>query len=275
VIEDSHRRWLGSMADAYDAGLNPVFGPFAIEVAHRVADAAPEDVLELAAGTGILTAELIAALPRPRIVATDLNDAMIATGRRRAPGATWRTADAMALPFTDAAFDVVVSQFGTMFFPDRVASCRHARRVLRTGGRLVVATWGTLSEHDIQDVGDSSLASLFPADPPVFMHTVPHRCDDPDVLAAEVADAGLTVVVAERVVRRSAPAAAATIAAGVCFGTPLRAEIEARGDLDDAVAHVTAALHEHLGADDISGSMTAVIVEAVRRLDRVRAGARR
>ena len=53
----------------------------------------------------------------------------------------WRQADALQLPFADASFDAVACQFGAMFFPDRVAGYREARRVLRPGGRFVFNVW--------------------------------------------------------------------------------------------------------------------------------------
>ena len=71
-----------------------------------------------------------------KIVATDLSEAMVAHGELvgTARSVTWRQADVMELPYADESFDVVVCQFGAMFFPDRVAAYREIRRVLRPGG---------------------------------------------------------------------------------------------------------------------------------------------
>jgi ubiquinone/menaquinone biosynthesis C-methylase UbiE len=70
------------------------------------------------------------------IVATDLNQPMLdqAAAIQAARPIEWRQADAMQLPFPDTAFDVVVCQFGVMFFPDKVKAFSEARRVLRPGG---------------------------------------------------------------------------------------------------------------------------------------------
>ena len=80
-------------------------------------------VLEVACGTGIVTRRLLARLRgQGSLVATDLNEAMLAHGRREIaarPGLEWRQADATALPFPDGSFDAVVCQFGLMFFPDK------------------------------------------------------------------------------------------------------------------------------------------------------------
>src|ERR1051326_5842255 len=111
------------MASAYERGLvSTVFRPFAVDLAERAAPIAPRRVLEVAAGTGVLTQELLAALPSAELVATDLNEAMVELGSRRAPRADWRTADAMHLPFDTGEFDLVLCQFGAMFFPDKPAA---------------------------------------------------------------------------------------------------------------------------------------------------------
>ena len=74
----------------------------------------------------------------------DINEGMLAVARRKAPGIEWRHGAAEALPFDDAAFDVVVSQFGLMFFQDRAKAIGEMLRVLRPGGRLAVAVWDSL-----------------------------------------------------------------------------------------------------------------------------------
>src|SRR3954462_14793955 len=107
------------MSAAYDEYLVPaVFRPYADDLAARVARYRPPAVLELAAGTGVLTQAVAARLPETQITATDLNVAMVDVGSVHVPTATWRQADAMQLPFEDAVFDLVACQFGVMFFPD-------------------------------------------------------------------------------------------------------------------------------------------------------------
>ena len=117
--------WLDTMPEIYDRCLGPVlFRPYAQHLARRAAASAPRDVLELAAGTGIVTRELLRQLPGAAVTATDLNPAMVSWGAAHAPGATWLAADAQHLDFADATFDLVVCQFGVMFFPDRPACLR-------------------------------------------------------------------------------------------------------------------------------------------------------
>ena len=132
----------GSIPELYERFLVPlIFEHYARDLAIRVADTAPKDVLETAAGTGVLTRAMAARLPAAvRIVATDLNQPMLDQAARRQAGdprIEWRQADALALPFPAASFGVVVCQFGAMFFPDKVAGYKEARRVLRSGGHLI------------------------------------------------------------------------------------------------------------------------------------------
>ncbi len=115
----------------------------------RMAEAArvaPGDrVLDVACGTGVLARALVARVgPAGAVVGLDINDGMLAVARRKAPEVEWRQGPAEALPFRDAAFDAVVSQFGLMFFQDRAAAIAEMLRVLRPGGRLAVAVWDTL-----------------------------------------------------------------------------------------------------------------------------------
>jgi ubiquinone/menaquinone biosynthesis C-methylase UbiE len=119
----------GSIPALYDRCLGPLlFGPYARDLAERVAALAPRRILETAAGTGIVTAALLREVPPAEIVATDLNQAMldVAAARMGSPAVRFEQADAQALPFPDGAFDLVVCQFGVMFF--RTASAPAARR---------------------------------------------------------------------------------------------------------------------------------------------------
>src|SRR5438067_9131158 len=158
------------MPDAYERWLAPtVFHPFAVDLARRVAAHAPHRVLELAAGTGVLTRELVASLAPAEVTATDLNEAMVQLGRQRAPDAVWRTADAMDLPFDAGQFDVIACQFGVMFFPSKPAAFAEARRVLTPHGTLLLNTWGSLETHDFQAALVAALERAFPEDPPTFV----------------------------------------------------------------------------------------------------------
>src|SRR4051812_18714826 len=101
----------GSIPDLYDRCLGPfLFEPYAADLAERAAALRPRRILETAAGTGIVTAALAAALPEAQIVATDLNPAMlrVAEPKTGSPRVTFTAADAQSLPFPDSSFDLVV-----------------------------------------------------------------------------------------------------------------------------------------------------------------------
>ena len=123
------------------------------DLAERVARVEPQDVLETAAGTGVVTRALASRLPtNVRYVATDLNQPMLdhaAAKQSDKNQVTWQQADALALPFKDEEFDVVVCQFGAMFFPDKVAASREARRVLKPGGRFFFNVWDRISANEL------------------------------------------------------------------------------------------------------------------------------
>ena len=114
--------FVGSIPELYERLLVPlIFADPAERLSDAVAAAGPTDVLETAAGTGVLTRALAARLPGAAIVATDLNDAMLVQARARTgdlPGVRWQQADALELGVEDRSFDAVACQFGVMFFPD-------------------------------------------------------------------------------------------------------------------------------------------------------------
>jgi SAM-dependent methyltransferase len=264
VPESQDRVWVASMSEAYEQLLVPtVFAPFAAPVAERVLAASPARVLEVAAGTGVLTRELVRR--GAPVTATDLNDAMVAFGAGAVPEAAWQRADGMDLPFPDEAFDAVVCQFGAMFFPDRVTAFSEALRVLRPGGTVVLSVWDTLASHEFETAVVVGLQRALPLDPPTFLADVPHGCADPVPLLADLRTAGFVDATADRVVVTGHAPSAAALARGYCTGTPLHAALLARAaDLDVVSQHVAAALAEALGDDPISGSMSAHLLEARR-----------
>ncbi len=255
--------WAEDMSAAYEEYLVPaVFQPYADDLASRVARYRPRAVLELAAGTGVLTRAITESLPGVRIIATDLNVAMVNIGSAQVPTATWRQADAMQLPFGDASVDLVACQFGVMFFPDRPAAYTEVARVLTPGGHFLFNCWGPLASHDVETTVMAVLAKSFPDDPPSFLARVPHGYHDVDRIAADLTAAGFGGVHVETVELDSTGRSAADLASGYCRGTPLRAEIEARGDLEATAHAVATALERRFGSGLVVGRMAALVVSA-------------
>lgn len=262
---DRDRSWVGPMAEVYDRCLGPaLFHPFALDIAARAARLRPQHVLEIAAGSGIATRELVAAVPEASVTATDLNPAMVRWGAGAVPPARWAVADASALPFRDGRFDLVVCQFGAMFFPDRPAAFAQAHRVLAPGGRLLFATWDTVERHGFADALMAGVRRVFPEDPPLFVEMIPHGYHDPDRIAADVRAGGFADVALETVTLTGHAGSADDLAVGFCTGTPLRAGIASRGDLATATARVAAVMAARLGPGPVTAEMTALVVAAVR-----------
>lgn len=263
MVNDADRQWLQSMPEAYERGLvAAVFRPFAVDLAERVARLRPGHVLEVAAGTGALTSALVAALPSVVVTATDLSVPMVESGAARVPGARWRQADALRLPFENGQFDVVACQFGAMFFPDKPAGFAEARRVLTAAGSLLFSTWAAVDTHGFAAALISALERVFPDDPPSFVVAVPHGYHDQDRVREDLSAAGLTCVSAEVVTLTGTAPSAAEVAVGFCTGTPLRAAIEARGELRAATDLVAEEMTATLGTGPVTVRMEATVFTA-------------
>jgi ubiquinone/menaquinone biosynthesis C-methylase UbiE len=261
----------GSIPEIYDRFLVPlIFESYARDLAGRVVRVEPRDVLETAAGTGVLTRAIAAKLPhQARIVATDLNQPMLdhAAARQRLEGRiTWRQADALALPFEDQSFDAVACQFGVMFFPDKVLGYKEARRVLKPGGRFIFSVWDHISENEFADVVTETLATIFPHDPPRFMARTPHGYHDVARLRDELAMAGFAQISIETRGDISRAPSPRDPAIAYCQGTPLRNEIEARdpSGLEAATQACAKALALRFGSGPVEGRIRAHVITAIR-----------
>ena len=260
----------GSIPEFYDRYLVPlIFESYASDLATRIAAATPRDVLETAAGTGVLTAAMVSRLPaQTRIVASDLNQAMLDYAAAKPAlqnRVIWKQADAQALPFDDAAFDVVACQFGMMFLPDRIKGYSEARRVLRPGGRFVFAVWDHISNNHFSEVVTDALATLFPQDPPLFLARTPHGHHDTARIREEASIAGLRDVSIETIHHTSKAKSANDVAIAYCQGTPLRNEIVARDEsgLEEATRVATEALAKRFGSGEIEGLIRAHIITTI------------
>jgi ubiquinone/menaquinone biosynthesis C-methylase UbiE len=196
--------WSAGDYDAVAEGIWPV----GEEVVRRVGVARGERVLDVAAGTG--NAAVRAAQAGGAVTAIDLTPELFPAGRRRAADAgvevEWVEGDAEQLPFEDGSFDVVLSTFGVMFAPRHAAAAGEMARVLRSGGRIGLATW--TPDGTVADMFRTTAAALPPrpaiAQPPLawgdpdhvrglfadvaLEFSVEHLPINPDVDPAEVVD---------------------------------------------------------------------------------------
>ena len=268
-MKEQELRFVGSVPDHYNRLMVPlIFRPFALEIARRAISFGPGIILETAAGTGAVTEALHEALPNARIVATDLNQPMldVAAGRVHSEKVGFVLADAQELPFENDGFDLVVCQFGAMFFPDKVRAHAEARRVLRDGGHYLLAIWDRIERSPLSDVGQKTLIELFPDDPPLFIREGPFGYADPLAIESDLHDAGFDTVDIETMEFRSRSASAHDAAMALCYGTPMSVEIEDRepGSLDRAFTAIERAFGQFETPDGIDEPMAAHIVTATK-----------
>jgi ubiquinone/menaquinone biosynthesis C-methylase UbiE len=262
------KHFAGSIPETYDRLLVPlIFEPYAQDIAERTEKLSPHSVLEVAAGTGVVTRALDDKLPAStNILATDLNQPMLEQARKRLASSArveWQQADALALPFQDGRFDAVVCQFGAMFFPDKVAAYREAKRVLVQGGRFLFSVWDRLAANEFAEEVTRALAELYPDDPPRFLARTPHGYCDRSTIHAHLLAAGFRDVVIDSLDGVSKAASPLDPAVAYCQGTPLRTEIEARGgNLDDATRYASQALAKRFGTGTIAGRIRALVIVA-------------
>ena len=265
----SDKVFAGSIPEIYDTHLVPlIFEAFASDLARRVAELSPMQVLETAAGTGVVTRALAPRLgDGARYVVSDLNQPMLDRAASRQPAddrIVWRQADALHLPFDDDVFDAVCCQFGVMFFPDRVAGYREALRVLKPGGRFLFNAWDRIEHNDFARIVTETAAIIFPQDPPMFLARTPHGYHDVARIDAELRQAGFSAVEITTLQETSSAASARDPAVALCQGTPLRNELEARAS--DALESVTdkcaAAIAREHGDGPVSGKIRGHVVVA-------------
>lgn len=259
----------GSIPENYDRFLGPsFFEPFANDMAARLDPARSRSVLEIACGTGILTRRLRDRVsPEARLVATDLNPAMLAVAQNKfdpKENVIFREADASALPFADGSFDAVVCQFGVMFFPDKEAAMRETHRVLSSGGVFLFNMWDSLEQNPAARIAHETIASFFDHDPPSFYET-PFGFHDVDLIRRLLQKAGFEEIEISIVRLPCQSRSAAEFAIGLVRGNPVTTAIEERGaSVDRVVRAVEKRVGERFGVAPVETTMQALVCRAVR-----------
>lgn len=230
----SDASFVGNIPQHYDAGLGPIiFVEPAADIARRAAALKPRQVLETAAGTGIVTRALRDALPvEADLLATDLNLPMLDIARTKfgpSEKVRFEAADATALPFADDSFDVLVCQFGVMFFPDKDKGYREARRVLAPGGHYLFNVWDGHKHNPFGRIAHEVVGSYFPIDPPQFQRvpfSYPFEPIKDSLIEAGFSDIAANVLQLVRPLPDPAQ-----LARGIVFGSPLIDQIRIRGNV--------------------------------------------
>jgi ubiquinone/menaquinone biosynthesis C-methylase UbiE len=266
---EKDKEFSGSIPENYDRYMVPlIFEPYAADLARRAASLSPKAILEIAAGTGVVTRALAPKLAADaRYVVTDLNQAMLDFAQSRQPAdgrISWRRADAMMLPFDDAVFDLVCCEFGAMFFPDRPAAYREGRRVLKPGGHFLFNVWDRIEENVFADDVTKALAEMFPDDPPRFLARTPHGYHDTALIRSELESAGFSRIEVETRAEESRASSPRIPAVAYCQGTVLRTEIEARkpGSLEAATDQATSAIAARHGSGEVAAKIQAHVITA-------------
>ena len=188
-----------SAADVYEEFFVPaLFGVWSAPVSDAAQIGPGDAVLDVACGTGVLAREAARRVyPDGEVIGLDRNPGMLTVARRAAPDVAWQEGLAESLPFPDQRFDVVVSQFGLMFFEDRVKALTEMWRVLKPGGRMAVAVWDGLDRTPGYAAMTSLLQHLF-GDQIADALRAPFVLGEVDLLAALAEEASIPAQVTTR-----------------------------------------------------------------------------
>jgi ubiquinone/menaquinone biosynthesis C-methylase UbiE len=257
----------GSIPQQYDRNLGPLlFVDFAVDISRRVAACSPDRVLEMAAGTGIVTRQLRGLLPAGvRLMATDLSPPMLeiaCTKFRPDEQVEFQPADATALPFADGAFDTVVCQFGVMFFPDKDKSYREVFRVLIPGGHYLFNIWDAHRHNPAARIAHEVIGSFFPDDPPQFQ-SVPYSYRF-DPIKDSLIEAGFTNIHAFVVRLQKEIPALVSLVRGVVYGSPIIDQVRQRGgvEAEQIVDAMVKEYRKEFGSDPAHIPLQAIVFSA-------------
>lgn len=260
----------GQIPKAYDTFMVPfLFEPYAEDTAARVKKLGASTILETAAGTGIVTGKLRDILPPwGHLLATDLGPAMLALAAPKFSNdmnVKLEVMDASALSLPSATFDVVVCNFGWMFFPDKLAAAREAFRVLLPGGHLVFNVWDSIDKNPATRIARETLLTFFGKDPPSF-HVTPFSMWDKDEIRRLVAQAGFTSIEIDTVAITSEVPSAKYAANGLVRGNPVITKIEERfpEKIEEILDAVAGAIARELGDDPLRAPLQAHVIVAQR-----------
>jgi ubiquinone/menaquinone biosynthesis C-methylase UbiE len=250
----------GTAPELYQRHLVPaVTAIWAADLVDRAAPAPSERVLDVACGTGVVArvaAERVGAAGS--VDAVDVNVRMLAVARSLPGAVRWHHASALALPFADACFDVVLCQLGLQFFPDRPLALREMRRVLVSDGRVALNVFGPIEHNPATHALADALDRHLGADASRAKRAE-HALADPDRLRELVAQAGFRATAIDTVRKTVRFASPADYVAVQLAATPLAAvvaEAGVSGADDDRTAAIMAdvdtALARYVGDDGVA-----------------------
>ncbi len=259
--------FVGTIPINYENYLGPfLFEPYALDLVSRLQDKKYNDILEVACGTGRVTKHLVLSVKHETLTATDLNPDMIKVAKEKVPNTNikWMQADALDLPFDENSFDLVVIQFGVMFFPDRPKGLSEAYRVLKPGGKLIFNTWDRTENVPAIYEGRKVIESYFDGDPPKF-YSIPFSMYDEKELNIVTEKAGFKDIKVSLVKKQGYSPAAADLSFGIVDGNPIFISITEKDPslVSTIREHVKNVLIEKFG-EQVKAPMQAWVVEATK-----------
>ncbi len=267
-MEKSNLDFIGSIPYHYDKDLGPIiFEDYAQDLANRVSVDDGGKVLEIAAGTGILTKALRDRLAQDiDLVVTDLNLPMLEFAMSKFNDPTnmiFQTEDATKLSFQPGTFDAIVSQFSIMFFPDKLESLKEARRVLKAGGEYIFNVWDSLEHNHIARTVNEIIIGLYPNNPIKF-YEVAYGTYQIDVIKNLLEQAGFKNIKIDTVQKFSQVEKAQDVATAFILGNPVSLQIQERGKIEigKVLEIVEKTISEIFGPQAIKENIQAIIFKA-------------
>lgn len=258
----------GTIPENYERFLGPfLFEPYALDLVSRLQDKKYNDILELACGTGRVTAHLRRAVKHDMLTATDLNPDMIAIAKKivKDDDIQWMPADGMNLPFHDESFDLVVMQFGLMFFPDKKKGLQEAFRVLRPGGKLIFNTWDKIEHCPAMHEGRMIIDSYFENNPPPFYNVPFSMCNEKELksITEEAGFKDVSVIC----VRKEGISKSKDLAVGMVEGNPIFISITEKDPalLEPIKLHVQKEVGKKFGVDPLKSELNAWVTVGIKK----------
>lgn len=259
----------GDVPRNYQDILTPLlFDHFSTSVIDQLQLPRVQSVLELACGTGSLTRQVAQALPAgARLTATDLQEDMLAVAKQQVNNSniTWHAVDMTAIPFANAAFDLVLCQFGIMLVPDKAKALQEIHRVLQPGGRLVFTVWADMRQNPAWDLCGQVIARHTGGNP-MLQDPGPFSLADQTTATQLLQAAGFSTVHATLATHTGQLSSAAMAAKGFIEGLPVYAAISKKDPalVNTIQADLTATFTQHLGDQPFKAPSAAWVFEAVK-----------
>ena len=257
----------GSIPQHYEQYLGPMFfEPYAIEIANRIDPSSVKLALELASGTGRVTAHLREVLPSTaKLTASDISSDMLTIAQEKLKSANieWKIIDAQDLPFDSNSIDLIVCCFGYMIVPDRTKAFKEAYRVLKPGATLLFSTWDKLESIGASDVY-RKVVKKYLEEPLPEIYSLPFSMYDETEIKNMLRPAGFTKITVEKVKKQSVCSSVKEAAIGLTQGGPIYNEIVHRNPawIEEIRAAVEKELSEKFGTSPLVAPMSAVITQA-------------